>query len=42
MRGGFGGMLSIRVHGGEAAAVSTGGARRTVEARDVARRRSRA
>jgi len=23
MRGGFGGMLSIRVHGGEAAAVST-------------------
>ena len=37
--GGFGGMLSIRVKGGEQAAIEHRGAGRTVEARDLARRR---
>ena len=39
MQGGFGGMLSIRVRGGEAAAIATAARVAPVEARDLARRR---
>ena len=39
MQGGFGGMLSIRVRGGEAAAIADRRAGEAVEARDLARRR---